>query len=300
MLKKILVPLDTSALAEQALHTAAAIAKASAAELRLALVHQPAPFAGYPDAPWNAARDSMQTAYLDGKAHELHEQFGIRVVPEHLQGDVAASLIELIIARGTDLVVMTTHGRTGLRRSWLGSIADVIMRSVDVPVLMLRSGAVRAESVQDSHPFRRVMIPVDGSARAECIIDAAVSVAGPNATYILARVVPPVPAMSPYADSYATTVRIADPIATEELADEAHGYVERIAQLLVSSGVKSVEHVVGVAEPIGPRLINEAKALEVDLIALGSHGRGASRALFGSVGDEILRGTQLPLLICRG
>jgi nucleotide-binding universal stress UspA family protein len=299
MLKKILVPLDTSALAEQALTTAAEIAKSLSAELRLAIVHQPAPLAGYPDAPWNAARTSMESAYLDGKAQELREQFGIRVVVEQLRGDIAPSLIALVLSRGIDLVVMTTHGRTGLSRSWLGSIADEIMRSVDIPVLMLRPEAESGGKKSSPPSFRRVMIPVDGSSRAECIIDAAVAVAGLDATYVLARAVPPVPAISAFADPYATTVRVADPVATDALAEEADAYVGRISTLLASTGVRSVEHSVVVADSIAARIVSEAKGFDVDLVALGSHGRGTSRFVFGSVADEVLRATRLPILVCR-
>ena len=205
MLKKILVPLDTSAIAEQALPTAAELARVNGAELRLVLVHEPKPHDGYPDAPWNAARNSMEEAYLDGKAKELRAQFGIVVAVDHVQGEVVAEIADLARRHSVGLVVITTHGRTGFSRAWLGSVADSLMRSIDVPVLMLRLSETDHINAAQPRIFRRVMIPLDGSLRAECIIDAALAVA-PEATFVLARAVPPVHQVSSYADPYAAAL----------------------------------------------------------------------------------------------
>ncbi len=300
MITKILVPLDTSELAEQALLTAAAIAQASSAELWLALVHPMAPVAGYPDAPWNAARTSMKGGYVDDKAREIEQQFGVRVVTKLLRGDVTKELAELVQAQHIDLIVMTTHGRTGLSRSWMGSVADSIMRSVDIPVLMLRECKPGSEHWQKPQAFSRVLIPLDGSLRAERIIDSAVTVAGSNASFVLARAVAPVPSVPAYADPYAITTSTVDPAATDCMVTEAADYVGRVATMLADRGVTSVEQATTVSDHAGSMLLEVARAHGVDLIALGSHGRGASRFIFGSVADSILGDSMLPILVCRG
>src|SRR5512140_144780 len=127
MFTRVLVPLDTSTVAEQALPTAAAIAKAATAELRLVLVHETDPFNGFSDAPWGELGTAMERAYLDRMACELQHRFGIHVATEHPVGRPAETIIAVATARGSDLIVMTTHGRTGVKREWLGSVADTVM-----------------------------------------------------------------------------------------------------------------------------------------------------------------------------
>lgn len=295
MFTTVMVPLDTSAIAERALPTAAAIAGAAGATLRLVLVHEPIPGAGCPDAPWNAARSSMEGAYLDGKAGELSRTPGAHVTRERRVGPAAETIADVATSSHADLVVMTTHGRTGLSRAWLGSVADSIVRWAGVPVLMLRPSDDEAAPTT----FRRVMIPLDESPRAECIVDSAVALGGSNATYVLIEVVAPVPIMLSYADPYAMTATIADPEATDRAVAEARKYLERVAQRLRARGIASIEEHVVTADHAAPALLHAAKAHNVDLIAIGTHGRGSSRLLLGSVADKLLRGARTPLLVCR-
>src|SRR5678816_2559690 len=88
MFRRLLVPLDRSPLAEQAIGQAAAIARASHAEIDLVLVHQPLPFAGFGDAPWNAEQWSDEHKYLEEIVDELES--GASVVATHavLTGEV--------------------------------------------------------------------------------------------------------------------------------------------------------------------------------------------------------------------
>jgi nucleotide-binding universal stress UspA family protein len=299
MFTRILVPLDTSALAEQALPRAAAIAKALGAELLLVLVHEPVPAHGHNDAPWNALGVPMERAYLEGKARELESRFGIRVGTEHPTGSPSQTIIALANARSTDLVVMTTHGRTGLRREWLGSVADTVMRSLDVPVLMLRPIDSSGPAPSNAGTFRRIMIPLDESHRAESIIDSAVALGSPNTTYVLARVVTSVPVMLDFADPYATLPVVVDPEATDLAAATARRYIEGIAARLSADGVRSVEQVIVISELPAPALLDIARANDVDLIAIATHGRGPARLVLGSVTDKLLRGGSTPLLVRR-
>lgn len=297
MFTKILVPLDTSALADQALATAAAIAKRSDAELQLVLVHVPMPFDGLPDAPWNVAALSMERAYLDGRARELAQRFGIAVNVEHLTGPAAESIIAHANSYHTDLVVMTTHGRTGLSREWLGSVADTTMRSLDIPVLMLRPVEAAAAEAAPT-VFRRIVIPLDGSHRAESIIATALAVGGPDATYVLVRVVVPVPVILNFPEPYGAMPILIDTDATSRVEADAKHYVQKIADRMAAKGL-AIEQTVVVAEIVVPALLEIAKANNVDLIAIATHGRGVSRLVLGSVADKLLRGSGKPLLIAR-
>ena len=190
---------------------------------------------------------------------------------------------------------MTTHGRTGLSRAWLGSVADSIVRQVGVPVLMLRPCADQAAPTT----FRRVLIPLDESPRAECVLDSAVSLAGVGATYVLVDVVPPVPLVLGYVDPYSMSAAVADPEATDRAVATAKEYLARVAQRLRDRGITLIEQHVAVADHPAPTLLDTAKAHDVDLIAIGTHGRGSSRFVLGSVADKLLRGAKTPLLVCR-
>lgn len=299
MFTKILVPLDTSAIAEQALPVAAAIAKSAGAELRLLLVHEPVPFDGYADAPWNAIGVSMESAYLDGKARELEARYGIRPTTDHRTGSAVQTIIALANALDTDLVVMTTHGRTGLSRAWLGSVADSVMRSLDVPVLMLRPRESRAGQ-SAAGIFHRIMIPLDGSKRAESIMNAALALGGPGATYLLARVIAPIPVVLNTPEPYALLPVVVDSDATARVMDAATRYLQEIADGLRAKGMTSVEQSVVTSEFAAPALFELATANRIDLIAIATHGRGASRLVLGSVADKLLRGSTTPLLVARG
>ena len=295
MLSQILVPIDTSAIAEQALPIAGAIARRSGAALTLVLVHQPTSAGGYQDAPWNAGRRAIERAYLDAQANELEARFKVRVTTAHPGGSAAAVLAKCIEDRHADLVVMTTHGRTGLSRAWIGSVADALMRSVNVPILMLRPNGKRA--VTEPGVFHKVMLPLDGSANAERIIDPALALAGTAAAYFVTEVVEPVPLIVPTSDPYTMVPTIPDEEATAGVVAEATQYVRGVAARLVAQKVGGIEHTVNVAQHIAARILELATLHHVDLIALATRGRGASRLVIGSVADKVLRGSTIPLLV---
>jgi nucleotide-binding universal stress UspA family protein len=297
---KLLVPLDTSALAEQALPAAATIANAQdASEIRLVLVHEPLQYGGYRDAPWNSARSSMECAYLEGKARELRSIVTVPVIVEHPTGGVVDTIATTAAAAGTDLIVMTTHGRTGLSRAWLGSVADGVMRSAGAPLLMLRPSEQPAAAERTVGSFSRVLIPLDGSREAEIILDAVVAVVGRAATYILARIVQPMPLIIPTADPYMMSTMMTDPGITDLVVADARRYIQDVAGRLAKEGLTTIEQSVLIGDHAAQMLLDLAKANDVDLIALATHGRGLARLVLGSVADKILRGTTTPLLVCR-
>ena len=137
MFRKLLVPLDRSPLAEQALGAAATIARASAAKIALLMVHQPVPYAGFKDAPWKAAQATSEEKYLATIAAELESGASISTTHQLLVGDVVETICEHAKDIGADLIVMTSHGRTGFSRVWHGSVADGVLRDATLPVLML-------------------------------------------------------------------------------------------------------------------------------------------------------------------
>lgn len=300
MFKKILVPLDRSSLSEQALATAEAIAHASDGELSLVIAHAMSPYDGTLAASWSDAKDPKETTYIRQVADEIAR--GARVV---VGGTVATGAPVEAICRRTreidaDLIVMTSHGRTGFSRAWLGSVADGVVRSASVPVLMLRA---RNDTTALGHGhamplFHRILVPLDGSVTSSAVLKAAVSMAQCNdATLILLRVVAPVPLyiIDPQVPAYPTA--IVDPDATKTVADEAEDELSTLAASLEHEDSIKSETVVEIAGATAKAILDVGRQRGADLIAMTTHGRGTSRLVIGSVTDKVLRGGHLPMLL---
>ena len=177
----ILVPLDGSPLAEQALPLARRIAEPAGSKLRLALVHQ------IPTAPLDpgAARRftsvelstrKSERAYLRSLQAKLRQE-GVRLASAvTLSGSVGPALAQYVQELGIDLVVMATHGRGGVRRAWLGSVADRLIRQLQVPVLLVRPAEDGFATTSGSAP-NQILVPLDGSPLAEEVLGPAADLA---------------------------------------------------------------------------------------------------------------------------
>ena len=309
MYKKILVPLDGSTFAEQALPRAGALAAAHHASVVLVTVHHvPTPnFA--PDGVWldvsglEAELRNQQQQYLEKIAAELRNKLSIVVNVELLDAPVTASICAYAQEHDVDLIALTTHGRTGFSRAWLGSVADGIVRHSVVPVLMLRphvNGSSPPPDTKNDGAFNRILVPLDGSHEAELAIHHAAALGrASNANYVLARIVAPVPIVPTNVplDFIATGLPV-DSVATARCLLEARLYLAVKVVALKSNGCASpVETQVRLASEVAPALIALAESEAVDAIAMTSHGRGASRLFVGSVADKILRGTTSAVLL---
>src|SRR5665213_519734 len=197
MFKKLLIPLDRSSLAEQAIGQAVAIVRASKAQMDLVLVHQPVPFDGVTDGPWNSELWDEEILYLESIEAEVASGSSVPVTHAILRGEPIDMICRRVGDVHADLVVMTSHGRTGLSRAWMGSVADGVLRHSTVPVLMLRPIEGKTQQRAAHHLFKRILVPVDGSSRSTEVFDAATSLAKCSGARIsLFRVVQPVPQIS--------------------------------------------------------------------------------------------------------
>jgi len=143
MYKKILVPLDGSELAKKALAEAEKLAKSFDAEIILFQVVPFMPIYGSPELVTPLIIDEKQKEatekYLANLTEELKKR-GIRVTAMVKTGhQVAVEIIDFAKEAGVDLIVMCTHGRSGLTRWVLGSVAHKILTRAETPILLLRS-----------------------------------------------------------------------------------------------------------------------------------------------------------------
>lgn len=146
MYEAILIPLDGSPLAEKAIPHAGQIARKFDAKLTLFAVveayqvsSQPGVVGPIVSVQFNIDEEVARTReYLRGIADDLKAD-GVSVAVEVHQGDPAAEIIDYSKAIGADLIVMSTHGRSGIRRWMYGSVADRVLGGANIPVLLVRA-----------------------------------------------------------------------------------------------------------------------------------------------------------------
>ena len=293
MYSTIAVPLDGSSFGECALPYAIALARGSGGTVRLLHVHRPylpgAELEAYPVYQWEGIVDFDLAAdadalggereRLDALAEAITREHGLLVAAQVLRGQIAESLAEYVERWRTDLIVMTTHGHGGLRHAWLGSITDALVRHCCVPILLVRPAArpVAVEAVR----FRRILVPIDGSAFSEAMLRPALELAA-------------------QAGAAVELLYVAGPDAGAEWRrpQSAEEYLCALAQRFPEELPRPTTRVVG-GRPAAA-ILQEAARGEVDLIALSTHGRGGMRHLvLGSTADAVIRDSAVPVLLLR-
>jgi nucleotide-binding universal stress UspA family protein len=298
--RTILVPLDGSPLAEQALPLALSVARRAQADLRLVMVHARHP--GGPDPDIGASRSEQ--AYLDKVAARVRDTGGrpaaTDVIPAATalieEGSIAPALCGYARALQVGLIVLTTHGRGPLSRFWLGSVADELLRQATVPLLIHRPSADAPPGPDADHRFTRILVPLDGSETAEAVLGPAAELARlMDAELTLLRVVEGMPIVSP--DGMVYVPPALDPELSKELVAQARDDLGRIAARLSGEGRRVDTRVVVQGSAV--ETILEA-AQRADLVALATHGRGRVARLFlGSVADKVVRAAPCPVLVVR-
>lgn len=302
MFRQLLVPLDGSSLAEEALGTAAVIARAANSPIDLATVLEPLAFGGFDDAPWSTAEWVARQHYVEATARELSAGASVNATGTVLRGSPAEKLSERARTIGADLIVMTSHGRTGISRAWLGSVADTMIRRSEAPVLVLRPEAHPMHPSLLHRSFAHVLVPLDGSALATDILPAAIALATTTkARMTLLRIVSPLPLISAYETTlplgYAPFIR--DQEATAKYAATVRKELESTAAHLSETTGLAVDAKVVIDDKAAQAIVDFTRATAADLVAMSTHGRGASRVLIGSVSDKVLRSCNVSVLMHR-
>lgn len=297
MIRSILVPLDGSSFSEQALPLAMKVARASGARLHLVQVHEPPVLPVNPEgasmafAEWESAIRQAEEENLRAVANRCMEA-GVAVArAELLEAPVANALSTYAHEVGVDLVVMTTHGRGGISRAWVGSVADAVARRCSAPVLLIRPPLERTGA-----DLGHILIPLDGSELSEQVIEAAVALGVlTGARYTLLRVALPVPSLPIRVELPADEQRALEERQRAEILQE----LDRAAEPLRVRGYR-VDTMVVHDESPALAILECAGQVGADLIALATRGRGGwSRIALGSVADKVMRGAVVPVLLYR-
>jgi nucleotide-binding universal stress UspA family protein len=298
MYRSLLVPLDRSSFAEQALPLALSITRRAGACLDLVAVHAlyalEDSHAGW--CPFDHDRDAeckrQEQLYLDATAQRVTSVAPVPVTAQVLSGSnvLPASVAESILGRArvrqTDLIVMATHGRAPLSRFGLGSVADELIRRASVPVLLVRPNGSAADILPEP-ALNNILMPLDGSPLAEQLLGLAVDLACPvQARCTLLRVVEP----------HSASDRGANGLPEEA---EAEIYLRRLAARLREQGLRVRTRLIA-ARHVAEAILEEAEVEGSNLIALATHGRGGlKQLLLGSVADKLVRLAASPVLVYR-
>ena len=301
MATRILVPLDGSSLAEQALACAMTLAQRLPAELvLLRAIWIP------PDLLEILDESTVElNAIVTELEAEAHDYLGALVdqltdtglTTRHVvrRGPAAEAILDYVGQVDIDQIVMATHGYSGIKRWTHGSVAERVLQAAHVPLLLVRVGEQDLTSDwQQAARCRRILVPLDGSSMAEQILPTVISVAqAMSGELILLRV--PVAHVSGWivGEWYLLAQDVLD--AAEE---DAQAYLSSVASRLEEQGLD-----VAMATSIGPVascIVEYAETHQVDLIAMCTHGRtGLARWALGSVADRVLRAGGKPILLVR-
>lgn len=300
MYKMIMVPTDGSGFDREAIRVALRVAERSRAKVRLVRVHSMGAFFGMESSP-EAATVSVEVLQQerDRILSELHNlaaecrsisDANIEVALE--DGPVPDALHAYANSNKVDLIVISSHGRGGIARLSLGSVTDLLIRRTTIPVLVVKPHPSYLDP-RPGDPFRRIVVPLDGSSIAE-------------------QILPEVVALAKVEDSELTLLRVVVPRTSSQkaIADEstpwwdkdvaaAEAYLFRTAGKLREEGFRTKTDVV-IGENIAQSIADYAATVSADLVAIATHGRGGfSRALRGSVADVVTRTSRTSMLVLR-
>jgi nucleotide-binding universal stress UspA family protein len=289
MLKTILLPLDGSSLAERALIYAAALAQRSGARVVLVEAVQAHTFPGADPGDAQSQITDRAEAYLSSLATRLTGD-GIDAEPHVYYDQPVNAIADAARRHQADVIVMSTHGRSGLGRMVYGSVADQVLRHAAIPVLLVPS------VVEHTWPTDRplsLLVPLDGSALSEAALPAAELFAEAFESRLALLSVVELRGYPLYGDG-STYV----PFDEDAERAEAREYLDqRIAELHDHGRDASASVVVGLPPALIPAIAREQ---DVDVIVMATHGSsGLTRLLLGSVATSTLQHTPVPLLLVR-
>lgn len=283
---KILCPTDFSPGSQQALRAAVRIANEMSAELVLAHVWYipPMGFAGeftFSPSVLQEMTDEAQQG-LDAAVREASAAGAKCVSGKMLNGAPWVEIVSLLERDAFDLCVIGTHGRSGLARILLGSVAEKVVRHAPCSVL-----AVRPEGGVTS--FAHALVPTDFSESAEHALELAPQVVRPEGAVTLLHVLElPV----------AYSGKVPDVEFSRDLDKRAAIALDQAAARI--KGKARVATASRIGYPGAQILAALDDDRSIDLVVMGSHGRtGIKRALMGSVAEKVVRHARCPVLVTR-
>jgi nucleotide-binding universal stress UspA family protein len=292
-IKRILVPLDGSGLAESVLPTVTTMAGCLGAGLVLLhIIEEHAPQTIHGEPHLTTTGDAER--YL---ADVQRRYAGPVTMEQHVHGteenNVAQSIASHVGELQADAIALCTHGRSGLRRAVSGSIAQQVLRRAAVPVLLVRA---RTEAPAG---LKRLLVPLSGKPDSETALGMALDIAQScKAEMNLAVVVPTVNTVTGDLLPAARLTPIATGEALNVEEEQSRSYLGGVVDRLCASGIKANGAVLR-GETI-QTLADTAEQMAIDLIVIATHGRSGLDATFtGSVAAGLIGRVTQPVLMIK-
>lgn len=292
MYENILVPLDGSELAEVSLPYAEELASRMGSEITLI----------YLSPSENNPYYNVRKLYLDkivsttrGDCAKLRkkEAGAINIKSAMLVGNVAEEIVNYADKEDMGLIVLATHGRSGIKKWNMGSIASKVISATRRPIMLIRA---KEASTDKKGTIDKLLLPMDGSTESESILPHALEIATNFKSEVVLF----------QAISLAYPTYTADAFAYVTYSDQqmdamktsALDYLDKTGNAFKERGleVKSDVRFGSTADEV----INYADEIGADLVAMTTHGRsGIGRWLFGSTTVRVLKGGNTNLLLVR-
>jgi nucleotide-binding universal stress UspA family protein len=309
MYTRIIVPLDGSTLAEKALPYALSIASSSGAKLLLLRVSDFVPPVG--NMPYHdVAIVTEAKIYLEEVRDIISDPARpLRLAPNRI--DILAvpgrpdEEIAEVALKTPSIVVMSTHGRTGLSRLVSGSVASGLLQQGQLPVLL-----VRPEHIEDKRPLEEILaspvsasfnrpgfplvVALDGSPGSEAVLEPAI-----NLAQVLGAVVHLLHlALSDKSHDYDSHSSQEREELIQNHRQQAMRYLDQLEPRLADSGVKYEKIVLVEKDHPAHHIINYASQIQAGALALATHAHGPVQQVFmGSVAQEVMQQSHLPVLM---
>ncbi|HEY8291508.1 MAG TPA: universal stress protein [Thermomicrobiales bacterium] len=295
MFKRIVVPLDGSALAASAVPVAVALAQRTDAAIALVRVVDLSDEIRETVSAADRVRREDARTDLAAAAVRLRDDDHVPATIAIRQGNPVGNIIALAGDVEGDLICMATHGRSGLRRVIIGSVAERVLHDALVPILLVRPGVTLPADTAHT----AIMVPLDGSERAELSLPYAINLAQVfGAALELVRVwsvSTPASVVAPYAIDEHQTLFDVMRDATEE---SVVAYLESVKARLTPDGTEV--RITALRGDAAEQLCGYIGTIRPMMVVMGTHGRsGLSRWALGSVAADIVRVGIAPVLLVR-
>ena len=289
MWERILIPLDGSDLAELAIPYTEELAGAFNAEVVLVYVSEPA----------ESQYRHMHQLYIE----EMSEKMGSHIKdyrvgmvnPIVLSGEPAEEIIDYADKNDVSLIIMASHGRSGMTPWATGSVTNKVLHATKVPVLLIRA-TKSPQRAPGKHLLNRILLPLDGSEAGEAAVPYIQELIDRLESEVILLGVAP-------AGQHVRTVGGLDYILYPEqhlelVKAEAGKYFDKVCHSLTGTkGTIGVELKVG---DVAREIIKLAEETNTSLIAISAHGHsGIEKWVFGSIAHKILQVSNIPILVVR-
>ena len=295
MFDTILVPLDGSQLADCVLPHVVAIARPFDAEITLLRIleksHTGTSAQLFDLLNWQINK-TKSALYLD-KIQARLQKSNVRIRTDVLEGLVAEGITEYAQSRGMKLIVLSSHGRHGLTQWGISSVTQKTILSAQTSLLIVRA---HAGELTEALVYRNILVPLDGSQRAENVLPTVTQLANFHKSQIHLVQVVQTPEMARQMPPVREDIELSNRVV-ERNREEAERYLEQLKSRSYLEGITVQTHLIA-SDNAAVALHQLAEQEQIDLVALSAHGySGNHQWPYGSMVNNFISYGRTSLLI---